>query len=70
MSDETRRDRPENDLPRREANPEERRDWEPIQNNGATDYTERLRIVGGYLYRTVTDTATAMVFVPETPLIP
>lgn len=60
-------DRPANELPDRERgerNPEERRDWEPMQVNEG-DKTERLRIAGGWLYRTITDQMqVAMVFVP------
>jgi hypothetical protein len=59
-------DRPENDLPRRERdfNPEERRDWETIQVN-ETDTTQRLMILGGWLYRTASSNGSvAMVFVP------
>ena len=43
---------------------ESMRDWETIQNNGDTDRTERLRVVGGYLYRTVCAEGVALVFVP------
>ena len=44
---------------------ETRRDWEMIQQND-TDITERLRIVHGWLYRTiVNETEVAMVFVPS-----
>ena len=65
MSDDKRLDRPENELPRPErAKPEELRDWEPMQVN-ETDSTERLKVAGGFLYRTVTGTAVAMVFVPD-----
>jgi hypothetical protein len=49
--------------PDRES-PEERRDWETIQDNGAGDVTQRLKIVGGWLYRTVTSGNPAIVFVP------
>lgn len=64
MPDE-KRAHPDNDTPRRERTPiEERRDWEPIQVN-ETDTTERLKIVGGWLYRTVFHgAAAALVFVP------
>lgn len=56
-------DKPENDLPRRERTPvEELRDWEPIQVN-ETDKTERLKILGGWLYRTITSSGVALVFV-------
>jgi len=65
MSDDKRLDRPDNDPPRPErAKPEELRDWEPMQVNEA-DSTERLKVAGGFLYRTVTGTAVAMVFVPD-----
>lgn len=61
-------DRPENELPDRERpdrNPEERRDWETIQEN-ENDLTQRLRIKGGWLYRTGTRAGVlALVFVPE-----
>lgn len=59
--------RTENDLPRRERpdhNPEERRDWETMQDNDPTDQTQRLRIAGGWLYRTVAHGGVAMIFVP------
>lgn len=42
-----------------------RRDWEAIQENGS-DKTERLRIVGGWLYRNTTPAGVALVFVPST----
>ena len=56
----------DNDLPDRERtgiNPEDRRDWETIQHN-ENDSTERLAIVGGFLYRTTTEAGVALVFVP------
>jgi hypothetical protein len=63
MSDE-KRTRPENDLPRPErAKVEELRDWETLQQN-ENDLTQRLKIVGGWLYRTVVGGAVALVFVP------
>jgi len=65
MSDEKRLDKPDNDPPRPErAKPEELRDWETIQEN-ANEVTERLKIAGGFLYRTVCVTWVAMVFVPD-----
>ena len=65
MDNATRFERPENDPPRpdRDPNPEERRDWEPIQVNDH-DTTERLTIVGGWLYRTTTGAGVSLVFVP------
>lgn len=58
-------ERPENELPRRERTPvEELRDWETIQDDGPSEQTQRLKIVGGWLYRTRTTGGTAMVFVP------
>jgi hypothetical protein len=47
-----------------EAKPgETRRDWEAIQENGP-EKTERLKIHGGWLYRTITSAGQiAMVFV-------
>ena len=60
-----RLDRPENDPPRPERTPvEELRDWEQVQVN-ETDSTERLKVAGGFLYRTITGSAVAMVFVPD-----
>jgi len=48
-----------------ELNPDETiRDWESLQNNGDQDRTERLRVQGGWLYRTVLGDAVALVFVP------
>jgi hypothetical protein len=41
-----------------------RRDWEVIQENGPSDKLERLRIKGGWLYRSYTTGGVAMVFVP------
>jgi hypothetical protein len=63
---EPRRDHPENDLPRpdRTPHPEDRRDWETLQQN-ASDQTQRLRIVSGWLYRVITtDGHVALTFVP------
>ncbi len=43
---------------------ETRRDWEVIQEN-LNDKTERLKIVGGWLYRVITgDGGVAVAFVP------
>ena len=59
-------DRPNADLPDRERpdrNPEERRDWETIQQND-DDHTERLMIATGWLYRSTSASGVAMVFVP------
>jgi len=48
-----------------EYNPNEtNRDWETLQQNAETDKTQRLRIQGGWLYRTTTQNSTALVFVP------
>lgn len=44
------------------SDPETVRDWEPLQQN-VDDRTERLRISGGWLYRTVFQNSVAMVFV-------
>jgi hypothetical protein len=64
MSDEKRLDRPDNDPPRPErAKPEELRDWETVQQN-ETDETQRLKIAGGWLYRTLNNQGVALVFVP------
>ena len=61
-------ERPDNDLPsRRNARgeaTETRRDWESLQRNGADDFTERLRVNKGWLYRTVYSGQVAMVFIP------
>lgn len=43
---------------------ETRRDWEAIQENGPEDKTERLRIQGGWLYRSIKVEGIALVFVP------
>jgi hypothetical protein len=57
-----RPDRPD----RGEAQPEELRDWEVIQQNGP-EKTERLMVMNGWLYRTTTATGhVAMIFAPET----
>jgi len=50
-----------------ELNPDESiRDWETVQHNSDGDRTERLRVVGGWLYRTfVSSGAVALVFVPS-----
>jgi hypothetical protein len=43
-----------------------RRDWEPIQEDPGESKTDRLRIAGGWLYRTIVhDAAVAVVFVPS-----
>jgi len=60
-------DRPTNELPDRERpdrNPEQRRDWEVVQQN-ENDTTERLMVRTGWLYRTTTETGVALVYVPE-----
>jgi len=63
---ELRLERPDNTPPRPEREPlADRRDWEGVQQN-ETDHTDRLRIVGGWLYRTSSNMGTAMVFVPAT----
>jgi hypothetical protein len=36
-------------MPSEQTPGQTRRDWEPIQENGAADKTERLRIKGGWL---------------------
>jgi hypothetical protein len=47
-----------------ESKTETRRDWDVVQENAA-DVTERLRVPGGWLYRTVTKSgAAALCFVP------
>jgi len=60
-------DRPNTDLPDRErpdrADPEELRDWDTVQRN-ETDETQRLAVVGGWVYRTMTAEGVAMCFVP------
>ena len=59
-------DRPDNSLPRRErdSGDETRRDWEPFQTNTDDDRTERLRVAGGWLIRTlVAGVGVAMVYV-------
>jgi hypothetical protein len=45
---------------------ETRRDWEDVQTN-ANDKTERLKVVGGWLYRSGTSggTAVGLCFVPD-----
>lgn len=45
---------------------ETRRDWEVVQEN-STDKTERLRVNDGWLYRVISNTASAiaLAFVPE-----
>jgi len=65
MSDEKRLDKPENDPPRPErASLEELRDWEQVQVN-ETDSTQRLKVAGGFLYRTIVGSAVALVFMPD-----
>ena len=65
MSNEKRLNHPENDPPRPERTPvEELRDWETLQQN-ESDSTQRLKVAGGFLYRTVLAYAVAMVFVPD-----
>jgi len=60
-----RLDRPDNDPARPErASLEELRDWEQVQVN-ETDSTERLKVAGGFLYRTIVGSAVALVFVPD-----
>ena len=59
-------DRPDAGLPDRERpdrDPEQRRDWETLQEN-ETDHTDRLMIASGWLYRTTSSAGVAMVFVP------
>jgi hypothetical protein len=53
-------------MPRDESKPvESRRDWEDVQTN-QSDKTERLRVKGGWLYRTVVGaSAVSLVFVAE-----
>jgi hypothetical protein len=57
---------PQHDPARDNPKPAEtRRDWEDVQTN-AHDKTERLRIQGGWLYRSGTTSGdVALVFVPE-----
>lgn len=64
-----RLDRPENDPPRPErAKPEELRDWETLQSNDPNDLTQRLRVAGGWLYRTILGVShVAMVYVADAP---
>lgn len=51
-------------MPTEISKPSELRDWEDVQTND-TDKTERLRVQGGWLYRTVVQqTGVALVFVP------
>ena len=62
---EQKRDQPDHELPDRErADPADRRDWETLQQN-ESDSTDRLKIAGGWLYRTTTPVGTAMVFIPD-----
>jgi len=52
-------------MPSTPSESETRRDWEVIQEN-STDKTERLKIIGGWLYRTIVRGGQAtMVFVPS-----
>ena len=51
------------------TDPETRRDWEVVQENVGESKTERLRVLGGWLFRTTIErevgpVAVAMVFVP------
>ena len=57
---------PQHDPARDDPKPDEsRRDWEDVQTNAA-DKTERLKIHGGWLYRTVFNgAAVALAFVPD-----
>ena len=58
-------DRPNTDLPSRErTDVEELRDWDTVQRN-ETDETQRLAVVGGWVYRTMTAEGVAMCFVPS-----
>jgi hypothetical protein len=62
-----RTDRRPDETPPEADSTETRRDWEPIQENGPSDRTERIRIQGGWLYRTVLHGAqAALAFVPRT----
>ena len=45
--------------------PETLRDWETVQQDSDDSKTQRLRVVGGWLYRTRAGAAVAMAFVPE-----
>jgi hypothetical protein len=38
--------------------------WEPVAGEPARDYTDRLKVVGGWLYRTQVREGIALVFVP------
>jgi hypothetical protein len=46
------------------ATEETRRDWEEVQNNGDSDKTERLRVLSGWLYRSIVEGNVALVFIP------
>jgi hypothetical protein len=41
--------------------------WETVYNGGAYEQLERMRVEGGWLYRTKIRTSLAMAFVPEKP---
>lgn len=48
--------------------------WEIVHHRGSSECTERLRIPGGFLYRTqiwskADGTALALTFVPDPPLV-
>ena len=49
-----------------EKSEESRRDWEDVQSN-STDKTSRLKVPGGYLYRSreTSGSAVGLVFVPD-----
>jgi hypothetical protein len=68
----TKRPNDDNDLPRPERTPvDELRDWETVQTNPGENTTERLRVAGGFLYRTTTESgAVALAFVPMSLLGP
>lgn len=52
-------------MPSEPSATETRKDWDKVQEN-STDITERLKVVGGHLYRTIVHKtgAVSMVFVP------
>jgi hypothetical protein len=51
------------DKPETPPSSETRRDWEVLQEDSGQSKTERLRIAGGWLYRTTTPAGVAMVHV-------
>jgi len=63
MAQPTAQHDPARDDPKAE---ESRRDWEDVQRN-TTDTTSRLKVPGGYLYRSreTSGSAVGLVFVPD-----